>query len=386
MSTPTLPHIFILSPVAPFPPHSGGTQHLYQLVRLLSASFQITLCVVHPASRPPPWGDLPDYGVRCLAFVQTPAPQWWLPPMARATYAATLVQFLRHQLPAHTPCIVQLEFGSMLHYQAYLPQGAVCVATLHNLDSRALAHRLTHTTQWGAWVRRALGIPVVRAYERRYLGSCHAIITHASADAEAVRRLGGTPHPLTIPTGIRMPSQHHALPPDPVLVFVGNGRHHANLDGLTWFLAHCWADLCRQLPGVHLHLVGDALPHTSDPRISTHGMVADVAPYYAQARVAIAPIWWGAGVRVKILEAWAFQRPVVTTPIGYSGLEHHGAAVSVADTAAQFVAAVVGLCTQSAAAETLVATGWNAVQDYHWEQVGAQVSAAYRQLLAEVTP
>ena len=306
--------------------------------------------------------------------------------MARATYATTLVQFLAQLIPSDRPDLVQLEFGSMLHYQAYLPTGTMCVATLHNLDSRALAHRLTHTAQWGAWVRRALGIPVVRAYERRYLGRCHAIITHASADADAVCRLGGTPRPLTIPTGIRMPSQHHTLPPDPVLVFVGNGRHQANLDGITWFLTHCWADLCRQLPGIHLHLVGDALPHTGDPHISTHGMVADVAPYYAQARVAIAPIWWGAGLRVKILEAWALRRPVVTTSIGYSGLEHHGDAVAIADTAAQFVATIVRLCTQSTAAETLVTTGWTAVQVYRWEQVVAQVSASYQQLLAEVTP
>lgn len=306
--------------------------------------------------------------------------------MARATYATTLVQFLAQLVPSDRPDLVQLEFGSMLHYQAYLPTGTMCVATLHNLDSRALAHRLAHTTPWSAWMRRALGIPLMRAYERYYLGRCQAIITHASADADAVCRLGGTPRPHTIPTGISVPSQQLPLPPDPVLLFVGNGRHAANLDGLSWFLTHCWEELCRHLPGVHLHLVGDALPHMNDARISTHGMVDDVAPYYAQARVAIVPIWWGAGLRVKILEAWALRRPVVTTSIGYHGLEHHGDAVAIADTAAQFVATIVRLCTQPTAAETLVATGWAAVQVYRWEQVGAEVSTYYHQLIAEVSP
>jgi glycosyltransferase involved in cell wall biosynthesis len=384
--TTTPAHLYILSPVAPFPPRSGGTQHLYQLVRMLSASFRITLCVVHPATQPPTWGDLPDYGIRCLAFAQTPSPHWWLPPMARATYAGHLVQFLRQHVSTHTPCLVQLEFESMLHYQAYVPANAICVATLHNLDSRALTHRLSHTEHWRAWLRRALGIWLVKSYERHYLRRCQAIITHASADAVAVRQIGGTPHPHTIPTGINLPGQHQPLPETPTLLFVGNGRHAANLDGLRWFLEHCWPDLCQKLPGIHLHLVGDALPQSSDTRISTHGMVDDVAPYYACARVTITPIWWGAGIRVKILEAWAFQRPVITTTIGYSGLEEQAAAVIVADTAAQFIDAVVRICTQPDTAAALVTAGWDAVQPYRWEQVGARVTTYYHQLLTEASP
>lgn len=386
MSTSALPHLFILSPVAPFPPRSGGTHHLYQLVRTLCTSFRITLCVVHPAAQPPTWGDLPDLGIRCLAFPQTPCPQWWLPPMARATYAVILVDFLRQHVSPHLPCIIQLEFGAMLHYQAYLPHATICVATLHNLDSRALAHRLAHTKPWRAWVRRAMGIPLVRAYERHYLARCQAIITHAQADAEAVARLGGTPTPHTIATGMHIANQHSPLPPDPVLLFVGNGHHEANRDGLTWFLTHCWEHLCQQLPGVQLHLVGDALPDCNNPRIHTHGMVDDVTPYYARARVTIAPIWWGAGIRIKILESWALQRPVVTTSIGFSGLETHTGAVMVADTAAQFVAAIVRLCTNPTTAETLVATGWSAVQNYRWEHVGAQVRTYYDQLLVAESP
>ncbi len=59
----------------------------------------------------------------------------------------------------------------------------------------------------------------------------------------------------------------------------------------------------------------------SDPRVTVHGYVPDLEPYYQQAAIFIAPLLAGSGIRVKILEAMARGIPVVTTPIGAEGLD-----------------------------------------------------------------
>jgi len=111
------------------------------------------------------------------------------------------------------------------------------------------------------------------------------------------------------------------------LLFVGTLSYRPNADGIIWFVQNVWPSLHRRLQGrVDLKIVGfdppnDVVELGSHPDVEVLGPVDDLAPVYAACNVVIVPIFSGSGTRIKILEAFAFSRPIVTTPIGCEGLD-----------------------------------------------------------------
>ena len=383
------PHILIITPIAPFPPRSGGTHHLYSFLTALRAQshYRITVCVLSPTPTTIDWGDLPALGIECLAFTQTPRTHaWWWPPIARTWNSDDLNAYLASRWQQQPPDLVQIEFSGLAHLINHIPRTCPTLITLYNVDTRALRSRLAHTRTWWAYLRRWLGIHLVAAYERHYLAKFDRIITLSQADADFVQTHWQHTHTCVIPTGITLPtSPIPPLPTAPRVLFVGNGRHQPNHDGLTWFLQHCWADIRRHVPHCELHLVGDALPRSDLPGITWHGMVPDVTPYYHAARVVIAPIGWGAGVRIKILEACAQQRPIVATTAACDGLNLTPQHLVMADDPDQFSTAVIALCHDDAQADMLAHAAHAWVHAYSWPSVIQQTMACYHELLSPST-
>ncbi|MEF9979744.1 MAG: glycosyltransferase family 4 protein, partial [Thermomonas sp.] len=90
------------------------------------------------------------------------------------------------------------------------------------------------------------------------------------------------------------------------LVFVGGFRHPPNLDAMEWFIGDVFPHIRAALPQVRLHCIGAGAPDTllalaaTQPGVEMHGFVEDIVPYMDGARIAIAPLRFGAGVKGKI--------------------------------------------------------------------------------------
>ena len=109
-----------------------------------------------------------------------------------------------------------------------------------------------------------------------------------------------------------------------MLVFFGNFDRPDNSTAVTWFLGQALADIEREVPGVHLVLLGAGSDHLArrlgDRRVSGIGFVEDPSPYFSRCALAIAPLMRGAGVKFKVLEALAGGVPVVGTPVACEGI------------------------------------------------------------------
>ncbi|MBV9923428.1 MAG: glycosyltransferase [Acidobacteria bacterium] len=132
------------------------------------------------------------------------------------------------------------------------------------------------------------------------------------------------------------------------LLFVGNFRHRPNEDGVRFFIREVLPKVREELPGVELLLVGDGAPEEfsrlASEGVRALGYVPDVEPLFARARVFVAPIRFGAGIKGKIGEALAHAVPLVTTNVGSEGMSlRDGEEALIADTAEAFAAAVVRL-------------------------------------------
>lgn len=175
------------------------------------------------------------------------------------------------------------------------------------------------------------------------------------------------PHPdrlLVIPNGVPFGDPPPPAPPGPFQgLFVGTLSYRPNAEGLRWFVAEAWPRVRGALPDARLAIVGidppaDIAAMDGQGGIVVHGRVPDVAPHYAAAHATIAPIFAGGGTRIKIVEAFARARPVVSTTIGAEGLEAAaGIDLLLADDAECFAAALVRLAGDRALAERLALAG-----------------------------
>src|SRR4051812_23220194 len=107
---------------------------------------------------------------------------------------------------------------------------------------------------------------------------------------------------------------------------IGNFRHPPNPDGIRWLKARIWPRIRAALPGAEVHIYG-AYPSREMMELDApadgfrvRGPVASAVETLEKYRVALAPLRFGAGIKGKILDAWAAGTPVVTTPIGAEGM------------------------------------------------------------------
>lgn len=111
------------------------------------------------------------------------------------------------------------------------------------------------------------------------------------------------------------------------ILFIGTLSWEANLNGLKWFLADIWPKIKSQKSDVRLDIIGKCPEDPfleefrKDPQISWHGFVDELAPFYSKAKVFIAPLLFGSGIKVKVVNALYRGVPTVTTSIGIEGME-----------------------------------------------------------------
>jgi glycosyltransferase involved in cell wall biosynthesis len=157
-----------------------------------------------------------------------------------------------------------------------------------------------------------------------------------------------------------------------------------NQQGLRWFLERVFPLVRRRVPNARLVAAGASPPKWLRKRAEEHvlvtGAVEDMRPFLARARVTIAPLLTGGGTRVKILEANAVGRPVVSTAIGAEGLGvRDGDSILLADDPEQFAHHVIAVLSDDALARRLSVAGRAYVtQNHDWDRIGERLSGVLR--------
>jgi len=171
------------------------------------------------------------------------------------------------------------------------------------------------------------------------------------------------------------------------IVFTGAMDYYPNIDAVLFFAEQCWPLIQTQVPGANWQIVGRNPPPevwklAQLPGVTVTGSVPDVRPYLAASAVAIAPLRIGSGTRLKILEALAMQKAVVSTGIGCEGLSvESGKHLMIADQPEAFVQAIMELLSNPVLRVALGSAGRALVEaDYSWDQCGIQLLQALEQI------
>jgi len=253
-----------------------------------------------------------------------------------------------------------------------------------------------HNVESMIWERHAqvAANPVKRAYmreqwrrmlrhERAECGRFGHVVAVSQQDAEVFRRDFGLTEVSHVPTGV---DTDYFVPSGEVerrrkeLVFTGSMDWMPNEDAMKWFVADILPLIQERAPDVSLTIVGRnptagvrALAD-AHPAIQVTGSVPDVRPYIERSAIFIVPIRVGGGTRLKIYEAMAMERPVVSTAIGAEGLPlRHGTDAILADEPHAFADAVVSLLNDPARADEIGQAAATVVRaEYGWDGVAAR--------------
>ncbi len=202
------------------------------------------------------------------------------------------------------------------------------------------------------------------------------------------------PKVVVVPNGADIPKER--LPDESdgkTLLYVGTLSYPPNLDGLFFFVKEIFPLIQKRVAGSRLLIVGrdpsPALSKLHDGRtIWVEGNVPSVEKYYRQATVSIVPLRMGGGTRLKILEAFAMGRPVVSTSIGCEGLRvENGEQLLVSDDPNEFATACIDLLQNPPRREALVLHARKLVErHYRWESIRTLVQNLYGELIGEESP
>ena len=172
------------------------------------------------------------------------------------------------------------------------------------------------------------------------------------------------------------------------IVFTGTMNYYPNIQAVLFFARECWPRIRAQIPEATWQIVGKSPPPEVEqlaalPGVTVTGAVPDVKPYLAAASVAIAPLLIGSGTRLKILEALAMQKAVVSTSLGCEGLAvETGKHLCVADQPELFAQKVVDLLRSPEKRASLGQAGRALVEaEYSWEQCGNAVIRALENIM-----
>jgi len=336
--------VLILSPTLCWPLDIGEKIRIYHVLRELArAGHEVTLLTLAHV----PYGPVDLEALRpfCGELKVVPvAKRPRLQAALKALFSLKTYRVAKFESPEFTQEIVQAlkkEHDVLwIHFMetlAYVPLKALrkkkplLVLDQHNADERFWE---TYAREGPPWVRlfARQNIWKLQRFQRAVLPSVDVILSVSAEDAEWTR--SRLPNPSTeiwvVPNGV---DTENLRPPEPEdtkrenrILFCGAMDVLMNIDAVERFAGRVFPRVQREIPDAEFWIVGrDPHPRVKAlgalPGVRVTGRVEDVRPYYAEAKVAVAPFRYGGGTKLKVLEAMALGIPVVATPVGYRGIE-----------------------------------------------------------------
>lgn len=404
--TAARPRVLVVDEALPFPADSGKRIRTSALLTRLADRFDITLAyhdegateaAAPEAARA---AGLTPLAVRRRPLVKRGVRFAW--DLARNVVLPVPYMVMGHRTGAMRRAIAAALAGptppDLIHVEwtplvANVPEDAgvpVAIAA-HNIEADIWRRYLENETRLAHRAYIALQRRKVERFERRALGAADLVTAVSEHDGARIATWAGPAQVAVVPNGVDATA--FAPRPDvPVdadeLVFVGALDWRPNQDGITWFVDEVLPRIRATRPAVRLAVVGRAPPAglrarlQSHAGVTVHGSVPDVRPYMARGAVFVVPLRIGGGSRLKICEALAVGRPVVSTTIGAEGLDL-GDGLVRADGPEDFAAAVRHVLDAPQEAQAMARRGRARVlSNYEWDVIAPLQASAWAATLA----
>jgi GT2 family glycosyltransferase/glycosyltransferase involved in cell wall biosynthesis len=385
------PLVLVASPYLPFPLSHGGAVRMYNLMKRAASEFDQVLITYCDEFQAP----APEVLEICSEVVLVKRAGSHLRPMTErpevveehdtAEFRAALELTMRKWRPS----IAQLEFTQMAVFANQC--GAAPAMMVEHDVTLDLYSQLAR--EGGDWETRQQ-LERWQRWEPAMWKSVSCVVTMSEKDRSMI---AGAKRVSVLPNGVDIDRfRPGGKEPEPRrILFIGSFNHLPNLMALDFFVRESWAGLRNA--GATLHVIAGrnhehflklyqdrVQPDLSGGGIELEGFVSDVRAAYEKAEVVIAPLLASAGTNIKILEAMAMGKAIVSTPAGINGLTlSPGRDVVVVESGEAMRNAILELFGNREARARIEREARKTVEaEFSWDRIAKKQAALYRDLIA----
>jgi glycosyltransferase involved in cell wall biosynthesis len=398
--------VLFLSQIVPYPPHGGVLQRGYNLVRELGRRATVDLLAyVHPDVLATPTAiedsqrALREFCATVEYFSLWPKTSRFhrVAALAAGTVSTEPFSVIAHRSQAFGRRVaeeVQRNTPDVIHVDTialapFVPPGHSVPAALthHNIESVLMARRAE--VEQGALARAYLRREAakLRAFEAAVSPAFDINIVMSEQDATVLADICPGVRSAVVPNGVDI--EYFTPRPEqetPALIYGGGMNMFANRDAVMFFLNEVWPGVRERVADAKFFAVGQDPPPellacaARDARVVVTGYVPGIRPYIWQSAVYVVPLRVGGGTRLKVLDAMAMGKALVSTSIGCEGIEvTPGEHLIVADGAAALTEATVALLFDRERRVRLGRAARALVEaKYAWRVVADSLMDAYR--------
>ncbi len=391
--------VLLISGCPPFPLHVGDRLIPYHLAeQLVARQHAVDLLAFYNV--PEEAADIPRYERHFrhiqlireprrggLRYVRRLIGGGFFPKVAGGAWSKDMWKAIQERIAAVNYDVIQLFGGVQVYEYQALVKAYPNLIVAPEAYSLYLENALV-AADGTARLRRQIALAVARRYERRMFRGYDQVVVLTEGAAESLRPRQPDLPISVIPNGIDtdyfVPTELD--PNEATLLFVGNFNHMPNLEAAFRLAREIFPLVKRRVPSARLKLIGNAPPRElcdlANDSIEVAGRVPDIRPYYEGALIFVSPLRTGAGIRNKILEAMAMQKPIVATALSCEGIAlEHGKTVMLAESNEDIARAIIGLVKDGALRHQIAKAARELIEKrYTWGHVTEQYIVLYRAL------
>ncbi len=376
------------------PVDTGGKIRSFNILRRLAKNHEVTLISYYGGRRDLAYEDALPQQFPQSQIVYTAAPEsdgfrgflHYLGGLPRlAPYSVTkfthpaVRKVVRRQLLGGQFDVAICDFlAPSLNFPEKLP--IPCLLFQHNVES-ALWQRMA-TTETHPLRKLAYRLEAARMsrYEARTLARFHHIVAVSENDRQQMLKMDPACEITVNPTGVDT-QQFQVAPPSgakpPRIVFTGSMDWEPNIDAMEYFCGQIWPRVLAVFPDAIFQIVGRTplarVQRLASKSVKVTGTVPSVTDYLRDATVVVVPLRIGGGTRLKIYEAMAMGKALVSTSIGAEGLSfQNGRDLLLADDASSFAEAILLLLRDAQVRRRFEQAAVQLTAQFDWSVVAGQ--------------
>lgn len=389
-------NIFILSLFLPYPLTQGGKIRIFNIIKYLSRNHKITLACLSD-KEVSAYGPLAKYCEEIITMERKPN---FLKDFCLFLFGHAPFNYVRYSsnsfrdamkklLKKKSFDLIQIEFALMWQY-ADIFKGIPSVLDAHNIECKIIGQIKDSCRNPLRKFLYVMEEKKLRAKEEQAWRECSLCFTVSDKEQDVIASyLGHSDRIFTIPNGVDLKRFKFLSKTDSgkQLLFLGGTDYQPSLDSALYFLKEIFPLVQSKTSDVKLDIVGCKLHglanYISIKGVKLHENVPEALPYFRKADVLVVPLRYGAGTRIKILEAMAAGLSVVTTPKGCEGIDvKHGEHLMIAGSPDSFASAVQRLLKDVALRNTVTKNARSLVEKkFSWEMLVRDMEKFYDKII-----
>ena len=263
----------------------------------------------------------------------------------------------------------------------------------HNVEHALWDRQARHEANPVRKIAFAMEARKMRRYEHDTVARFNHVVAVSENDRRQMLEMTDASHITVVPTGVDVAAYRSNADSGrgQSVMFLGSMDWPANIDGVEYFCEDIWPRVVAAVPGATFQVVGRNPPariaRLASASVEIVGGVKSVIPHLREAPVFVVPLRIGGGTRLKIYEAMAAERAIVSTTIGAEGLDYTaGTDLLLADDATAFADRVIELLHDPARRRALGKAAGATAARFDWSAVSLAFESVLRRAIDDVSP